>query len=66
MEAQRYPQDYDGIVSGGRQLWQAASAGYSPQLLEYCIREGRVERVARGIFRLTHFPPGEHEDLTVV
>lgn len=47
------------------QLEQARSAGYSPPLLEYYIRDGRVERVARGIFRLAHFPPGDHEDLVV-
>jgi predicted transcriptional regulator of viral defense system len=45
---------------------QALEAGYSPQLVEYYRRAGRVERVGRGIFRLVHFPPGEHEDLIVV
>lgn len=44
---------------------QARTAGYSPPLLEYYIREGRAERVGRAIFRMTHFPPGEHEDLVV-
>lgn len=45
---------------------QADAAGYSSPLVEYYIRIGRVERVARGIFRIVHFPPGEHEDLIVV
>lgn len=51
--------------AGYFQLAQAREAGYSPPLLEYYVREGRVERVARGIFRLTHFPPSDHEDLVV-
>lgn len=42
---------------------QAADAGYSTQLLFKHIRAGRVARTRRGIYRLVHFPPGEHEDL---
>jgi predicted transcriptional regulator of viral defense system len=45
---------------------QAATAGYSPQLLQKHLRAGRVRRVRRGVYRLVHFPPGEHEDLAVV
>jgi predicted transcriptional regulator of viral defense system len=42
---------------------QAADAGYSPQLLLKHLRAGRVARMRRGIYRLVHFPAGEHEDL---
>ena len=42
---------------------QAAKAGYSSQLLLKHIRAGRVARTRRGIYRLVHFPAGEHEDL---
>ena len=42
---------------------QAAEAGYSSQLLLKHIHAGRVVRIQRGIYRLVHFPPGEHEDL---
>jgi len=45
---------------------QAADAGYSPQLLRKHIQAGRVVRVRRGIYRLVHFPAGEHEDLVVI
>jgi predicted transcriptional regulator of viral defense system len=45
---------------------QAAEAGYSPQLLQKHLRAGRVSRVRRGVYRLVHFPPGEHEDLAAV
>lgn len=45
---------------------QAASAGYSSQLLLKHIRAGRIERSRRGIYRLVHFPAGEHEELAVV
>lgn len=42
---------------------QAAEAGYSSQLLLKHIRAGRVDRARRGIYRLVHFPAGEHEEL---
>ncbi|HKP62915.1 MAG TPA: type IV toxin-antitoxin system AbiEi family antitoxin domain-containing protein [Polyangiales bacterium] len=42
---------------------QAAQAGYSPQLLVHHVRTGKVLRVQRGIYRLVHFPAGEHEEL---
>jgi predicted transcriptional regulator of viral defense system len=42
---------------------QGALAGYSPQLLVHHVRSGRALRVRRGIYRLVHFPAGEHEDL---
>jgi predicted transcriptional regulator of viral defense system len=42
---------------------QAAGAGYSSQLLLKHIRAGRVARIRRGIYRLVHFPAGEHEEL---
>ena len=42
---------------------QAAEAGYSLPLLQYHIRKGRLERARRGVLRLIHFPPSDHEDL---
>ncbi len=45
---------------------QAAKAGYSPQLLAHHLGSGRMVRVRRRVYRLVHFPAGEHEDLTVV
>ena len=42
---------------------QASSAGYSPPLLAHHQKAGRITRVRRGIYRLIHFPPGEHEEL---
>lgn len=42
---------------------QAADAGYSSQLLVHHIHAGKVVRVRRGIYRLVHFPAGEHEEL---
>ncbi len=45
---------------------QAAEVGYSPQLLVHHIHAGRVVRVRRGIYRLVHFPAGEHEGLVAV
>ncbi len=45
---------------------QAAEAGYSPQLLQKYIRNGRVTHVRRRIYRLVHFPASEHEDLAAL
>lgn len=42
---------------------QAAKAGYSVQLLKKHIAAGRLTRVRRGVYRVVHFPAGEHEDL---
>ncbi len=42
---------------------QAAEAGYSTALLQYHVRVGSLERVRRGVLRLAHFPPSDHEDL---
>ena len=47
-------------------LKQARDAGYSPQLLQYYLRVGRVERSLRGVLRLVHFPPTENEDFVPV
>ena len=44
---------------------QAAAAGFSPQLLAKHLRAKKVIRPRRAIYRLVHFPPGEHEDLIV-
>jgi len=44
---------------------QAAEAGYSSQLVAHYLGAGRMLRVRRGIYRLVHFPAGDHEDLTV-
>lgn len=45
---------------------QAAEAGYSPQLLLKYLKNGRVTRVRRGVYRMVHFPAGEHEDLATI
>jgi predicted transcriptional regulator of viral defense system len=45
---------------------QAVEAGYSPQLVRYYVQNGRLERVGRGLLRLVHFPPSDHEDLVVL
>ncbi|MFO8072221.1 MAG: type IV toxin-antitoxin system AbiEi family antitoxin domain-containing protein [Polyangia bacterium] len=45
---------------------QAAEAGYYPQLLTKYLKNGRIIRVRRGVYRLVHFPPGDHEDLVVI
>lgn len=45
---------------------QAAAAGYSLPLIHTHLKAGRMQRVRRGIYRLVHFPAGEHEELVIV
>ena len=45
---------------------QASEGEFSLQLLEHHLATGRLLRVQRGIYRLTHFPSGEHDDLVVI
>lgn len=44
---------------------QAASAGYSRSLLAHHVGSGMLERVDRGIYRLSRFPESPHADLVV-
>ena len=44
---------------------QAAAAGYSAPLLAHHRKAGRITRIRRGVYRLVHFPAGEHEYLVV-
>ena len=44
----------------------AALAGYSPQLLLKYLKNGRIIRVRRGVYRIVHFPASEHEDLATL
>ena len=45
---------------------QAAEAGYSPQLLVHYVHTRKAVRVRRGVYRLVHFPAGEHEELVTI
>ena len=45
---------------------QAAEAGYSPQLIDHHLRARRMLRIRRGVYRIVHFPAGDHEDLAAV
>jgi predicted transcriptional regulator of viral defense system len=55
-----------GAQDGYFTTQQAADAGYSSQLLLKHIHSGRVARTRRGVYRLVHFPAGDHEELAVV
>jgi predicted transcriptional regulator of viral defense system len=45
---------------------QAAEAGYSPQLISHHLSARRMLRIRRGVYRIVHFPAGDHEDLAAV
>lgn len=49
--------------SGHFTVSQAEACGYSPQLLQKHLARERIERVRRGIYRLSHFPSTENEEL---
>ena len=42
---------------------QAHERGYSAQLLAHHARAGRFARVRRGLYRLSDYPTGEHEEI---
>ncbi len=42
---------------------QARAHGVSPQLLAHHLRAGRFERVRRGLYRISGFPSGEHDEI---
>jgi predicted transcriptional regulator of viral defense system len=58
----RLAANQDGLFSAR----QATELGCSQQLLGRYIATGKVERVDRAVYRITDFPPGDHEDLIMV
>jgi len=42
---------------------QARDAGYDYPHLDYHLGAGNFARVGHGLYRLTHLPPSEHDDL---
>lgn len=44
----------------------AATLGFSPELLIHHVDAGRLIRVRRGIYRVKHLPPSDDEDLVVI
>jgi predicted transcriptional regulator of viral defense system len=42
---------------------QARMHRVSPQLLDHHVRTGRFERVRRGLYRVSGFPSGEHDEI---
>jgi predicted transcriptional regulator of viral defense system len=42
---------------------QARLHGVSRQLLDHHVRAGRFERIRRGLYRISGFPSGEHDDI---
>ncbi len=42
---------------------QALAGGYTYQAHHHHVRQGNWERVSRGVFRLSDWPVGEHDDL---
>jgi predicted transcriptional regulator of viral defense system len=42
---------------------QARAHGISRQLLDHHLRQGRFERIRRGLYRITGFPSAEHDDV---
>ncbi len=57
LEAEAYTQH------GYFQVGQAREHGVSSQLLSHYVRQGRFERVRRGLYRLHGFPSAEHDDM---
>lgn len=52
--------------SGYFTVAQAKDLGYEYQHLHYHLQKGKFQKALRGVYRLTHFPPTDHEDLVAV
>jgi len=57
LEADAYQQG--GYFTSG----QAREHGVSRQLLDHHVRQGRLERVRRGLYRVRGFPTSQHDDI---
>lgn len=57
LEADAYEQ------SGYFSIDQARARGVSRQLLDHHIRQGRFQRVRRGLYRIRGFPTSQHDDI---
>jgi predicted transcriptional regulator of viral defense system len=42
---------------------QARTHGVSAQLVDHHVRSGRFDRVRRGLYRISGFPSGEHDEI---
>lgn len=49
--------------NGYFQVGQARAHGLSSQLLSHYVRQGRFERLQRGLYRLQGFPSAEHDEM---
>ncbi len=54
--------NHDGVVHFSVIL----KAGFHPDSLIALEKEGKVEKIARGLYRLTNYTPGSHPDLVTV
>jgi len=55
----KYFQDNLGIVRFSEML----KAGFHPDSLTFLLKEGKVEKIGRGLYRLTDYFTGSHPDL---
>lgn len=68
LQAPDWPALLDLAVSqaGYLSTAQAADLGFSPELLIHHKHAGRLLRARRGIYRVSHLPPSDDEDLVVL
>jgi predicted transcriptional regulator of viral defense system len=57
LEAEAYQQ------SGYFTAEQASKHGVSPQLLNHHVKQGRFERIRRGLYRIRGFPTSQHDEI---
>lgn len=65
---ERWTQLYEAAASqaGYFTTGQASDSGFTLQLLEHHCSSGKIQRIRRGVYRLTHFPASDLEDLVVL
>ena len=51
--------------SGVARFSAILKAGFHPDSLSALEKEGKVEKIARGLYRITNYTPGSHPDLVI-
>ncbi len=60
-ELMSFFQKYGGVARFSAIL----KAGFHPDSLSALEKEGKVEKIARGLYRITNYTPGSHPDLVI-
>lgn len=64
--------DWNGLLAlaacqgGYVRIEQMKQFGFQSALVRYHVRQGKLQRVRRGVYRVAHLPPSDDEDLVAL